>query len=412
MEVPLIRSRNANAKNNKGVVLLLTFIIMITLTVVVTVFLSMISTEIKNAGYELSDSQALWIAEGGIQQVIYQVKSNATYKNNPTNLGPTTLGAGSYSVTVTKNGSVYNVTSVGTVGKLKRKITCVVQQSGSLFTYAGFGTSSITMSNSASTDSYNSSLGRYNVNGNIGHSGNVGGNANISMSNSAYINGNASTGPSGTFTDPTHQYVYGTVTNTNNVSLPPVTVPSTLTGLASGGAVNVSNSGTQTINSGNYKYSTINLSNSATLTINATTAPVNIYLTGNNSSISVSNSAQLIIPATNAYPVTFYTDGGTSISNGSILNNSYIPANLVLYDTGTYGISVSNSGDFYGAIYAPSASVNMSNSATIYGSVIAGSLTMSNSADIHYDTALQNASMAIGAGSYSAKSWHEVVPAT
>ena len=45
----------------KGIVLLLTFMIMITLTVVVTVFLSMISTEIKNAGYELSDSQALWL---------------------------------------------------------------------------------------------------------------------------------------------------------------------------------------------------------------------------------------------------------------------------------------------------------------------------------------------------------------
>ena len=54
----------------KGMVLLLTFIIMATLTVVVTVFLSMISTEIRNAGYELSDSQSLWIAEGGIQQVI------------------------------------------------------------------------------------------------------------------------------------------------------------------------------------------------------------------------------------------------------------------------------------------------------------------------------------------------------
>ena len=400
----------------KGIVLILVFMVMVTLTVVVAVFLEMVSIRTKNAGYEISDAKAFWIAEAGVQKAVYNFKATIGYSANPQSFTES-FGGGTYKVLLVlpapdpKGG--YDFTSTGTFGGMKREISCNITGGSSVFNYAGFGNSSVTMSNSASTDSYNSSSGRYNVNGNIGHNGSVGGNADISMSNSAYIDGNASTGSSGSFSDPKHKYVYGTVTNANSVSLPPITVPSTLTGLASGVAINLSNSATMTLNSStsNYKYSTINLSNSATLTINANTAPVNIYVTGTPSSINISNSAQIIIPATNIYPVTFYTDGGTTISNGSMVNNSYIPANLILYDTGTYGISISNSGDFYGAIYAPSAGVSMSNSATIYGSVIAGSLTMSNSADIHYDTALTNVTMSGGTSGYSVKKWHEVIPA-
>ena len=395
--------------NNKGVVLLLTFIIMATLIVIVAVFLYMTSVEIRNAGYELTDSQALWIAEGGIQQAIYKVKSDAVYRANPTTLSGN-LGAGSYSVTVTKNGSLYNVTSKGIVGTAKRKITCVVQQTGSPFTYAGFGNSSITMSGAAIIDSYNSSIGRYGVNGNQGQGGNVGGNADLSMSGSAYINGNVSLGASSHFTDPTHQYESGAVTNTNSTPLTAVTVPATLTGLASSGAINPNNQNVN-IGSGNYKYSTINLNGIDTLTINANTGPVNIYLTGNSASIAITNSGQIIIPATNTYPVTLYIDGSASVSGAGILNNSYLPTNVQIYATGSSPVTISNGGSFYGAVYAPSAGVTVSGGAVAYGSVIANSLTLANSGTIHYDQALATATTSFGSSAYAAKSWHEVVPA-
>ena len=396
--------------NNKGVVLLLTFIIMATLIVIVAVFLYMTSTEIRNAGYELADAQALWIADGGIQQAIYKVKSDAVYRTNPTTLSGN-LGAGSYSATVTKNGSVYNVTSKGTVGASKRKISCVVQQTGSPFTYAGFGSSSITMSGAAIIDSYNSSIGRYGVNGNQGQAGNVGSNGNLSMGGSAYINGNVSLGTGSSFTDPHHTYESGTVTNTNSTTLQAVTVPSSLTGLVSSGAIAPNNQNVN-IGTGNYKYSNIALNGVDTLTINATTGPVNIYLTGNSASISVSNSGQIIIPATNTYPVTFYIDGSASVSGAGLINNTYLPANVQLYATGSSPITISNSGSFYGAAYAPSASVTISGAAAVYGSVISSSLTLSNSGMIHYDQALATTTTSFGAGVYDASSWHEVVPAS
>ena len=404
---------------------------MVTIAVVVVAFLYMMTCQLTNVGAEAQSQEAFWLAEAGIQQAVYLlITQPSTYRTNPSwTISSTPLGIynGTYAATVTRVGNKITITSTGSIPVsgtatfITRKITSIrhdsILFSGAAFTGSttGYG---VTMSNSSHIDSYDS----IDANGNpiaynsstAGSNGDVGGNSDISMSNSAKIKGDASTGPSGSFSDPTHKYVSGTVThNPNIVSLPTVTVPTTLTGLTSGGPINLSNSATQTIDSSitgsNYKFSTINLSNSAALTIKAITAPVNIYLTGNSSSINISNSAQISIPSANKYPVTFYTDGGTTISNGSILNSSQTPANLILYSTSSNGISISNSGDFYGAIYAPLASVNMSNSSTIYGSIISNSLTMSNSATIHYDQSLINSinvSPSTTVGTFPEEDWY------
>ena len=393
----------------KGVALIMVFLIMVTITVIVGAFLYMVSSQLTSAGADISNAKAFWLSEAGVQMVVYNFKTNPGYRASPTSLSGN-LGGGTYAVTQpTSDGhGGYNITSTGIFGGISRRITCNAI-GGSVFNYAGFGSSSVTMSGAAVTDSYDSSLGRYNVNGNKGYNGDVGGNFNISIpSGSPYVNGNASTGPSGTFTDPTHRYIYGTVSHANNVSLPVVTVPSSLTGLVSGGAIAPNNQNVN-IGPGNYKYSTINLNGIDTLTINATTAPVNIYLTGNSTSVSISNSAQIIIPATNTQPVTFYTDGSTSVSGAGVVNNTYIPSNFLLYSPSSSAITVSNSGSFYGAIYAPSASLTVSGAAVIYGSAIANSLTLSNSGTVHYDKALTNVPLS-GTSSYSVKSWREVAP--
>ena len=394
----------------KGIALIMVFLIIVTITVIVGSFLYMISSQLKSAGADISNAKALWLAEAGVQKVVYNFKTSASYRASPTSLSENIFG-GTYTALLLlpapdAQGN-YNFASTGTFAGVSRKITCSVI-GGSVFNYAGFGRSSVTMSGAAVTDSYDSRLGRYNVNGNKGYNGDIGGNVDISVSGSPYVNGNASIGPSGSFSDPIHRYIYGTVSNTNNVSLPAVTVPSSLTGLVSGGAIAPNNQNVS-IGPGNYKYSTINLNGIDTLTINATTGPVNIYLTGNNTSISIANSAQIVIPATNTQPVTFYTDGSTSVSGAGVVNNTYIPSNLLLYSPSSRAITISNSGSFYGAIYAPSASVTVSGAAVIYGSAIANSLTLSNSGTVHYDKALTNVPLS-GTSSYSVKSWREVAP--
>lgn len=400
----------------KGMVLIMVFMIMIALVLIVGAYLYMVSTQTKSAGYDISNAKAFWAAESGVQMVAYKLKTDAAYR---TSLIPNpltgSLGGGTYSANVVKNGSNYNVASMGTCNNINRKVTCVINVN-SVFSYAGFGNSSISMSGGAMVDSYDSSLGRYNVNGNIGSNGNIGGNGDITVtSGSPYIHGNASTGPSGTFSDPNHKYISGTVSHASSVTtLTPVTVPSTLTGLASGGDITLGKNDTdRVLNSGNYKFSTINLSSIRTLTINATTSPVNIYITGNTTSISITNSGQINIPATNTYPVIFYTDGSVNVSGAGVLNNTYIPSNIQLYGNSSSAITVSNSGAFYGAIYAPSASLTINGNADAYGSFVSNSITLGGSGKIHYDQALAGLSSPFSSGTstYSLKTWNEVIPA-
>jgi len=56
-------------------ILILTFVIMITLIAIVTGFLYMTSIQTRAAGYDISDSKALWLAEAGIQKAIWNLKT-------------------------------------------------------------------------------------------------------------------------------------------------------------------------------------------------------------------------------------------------------------------------------------------------------------------------------------------------
>ncbi len=104
-----------------GAALIMTFIIMATLSAITAGFLFMTSAQLKGSGNDVASSKALWIAEAGIQQAIYQLKNDSGYRNSPTAINAN-LGDGSYSVSVSKNGSTYDLSSTGTVDVLNRKV--------------------------------------------------------------------------------------------------------------------------------------------------------------------------------------------------------------------------------------------------------------------------------------------------
>jgi hypothetical protein len=87
----------------------------------------MTSTQLRVAAYDVKSAKALWIAEGGIQQVLYRLKTDSDYRDNPTTVAGN-LGDGSYSVTVSKNSSTYTMTSTGSMASaaaenIRRQIT-------------------------------------------------------------------------------------------------------------------------------------------------------------------------------------------------------------------------------------------------------------------------------------------------
>ncbi|MDP2913804.1 MAG: hypothetical protein Q8N91_07380 [Candidatus Omnitrophota bacterium] len=113
--------RRPKTKDQRGVVLILTFVIMAALTAIVTSFLYMTSIQTKGAGYDILRSKALWLADGGLQKALYTLKNDATYQSTPTTITGY-LGSGSYSVSAVKNGSTYTFTSIGTVNTISRKV--------------------------------------------------------------------------------------------------------------------------------------------------------------------------------------------------------------------------------------------------------------------------------------------------
>lgn len=91
-------------RREKGVALILTFIILTTLTAIVVAFLSMTSIQTKGSGYDIISSKALWLSEAGIQKAIWNLKtptSQGGQGEDWTTTGTTEpLGSGSYTMKV------------------------------------------------------------------------------------------------------------------------------------------------------------------------------------------------------------------------------------------------------------------------------------------------------------------------
>ncbi|MBL7091806.1 MAG: general secretion pathway protein GspK [Candidatus Omnitrophica bacterium] len=60
----------------RGVVLFLTFVIMITLTAITVIFLYMTSTQLRGSAYDVANAEAFWLAEGGAQYGCWAVKDD------------------------------------------------------------------------------------------------------------------------------------------------------------------------------------------------------------------------------------------------------------------------------------------------------------------------------------------------
>lgn len=59
----------------KGAVLIVTFIIMVTITIITAGFLFMTSHQLEGAGYDTVSAEALWLAEAGLQKAVWNLKT-------------------------------------------------------------------------------------------------------------------------------------------------------------------------------------------------------------------------------------------------------------------------------------------------------------------------------------------------
>ena len=432
----------------KGGYLLPMAIIFILISVIVGMTILAIGGQERiAAGRRLYHEQAFYAADAGIAYAYAQIKNAPDWMPVPNPSSPVAVGAGSFTVAVDRTqADTPVVTAVGTVHGQSETVVLTLAGSGGgaggaggSFAQGVFGNTSLSLSNNAVVDSYDSTLGPYGGS-NVGQNAYVGSRQIINLSNNAVVNGNAYvTGPgginlgNGAVITGSQNYNYSFNEPLDSSPLPPVTIPTTLSSLAypvqgdsrisgsytlSNGRLTLSNNATATITvpsggNGNFNFQRIVLSNGSRLNVvGATKFYVQSILTlSNNSRMQWSSSSSCVMYLGTSCAATF--------ANNSILSNlSGNPANMQIYSASSNTLTFSNNAQALSMVlYAPNASVILSNNAQAYGGIVANNLILANNALFHYDTALRTTSLpddpnnGSGAGegtvSYNAVRWQK-----
>ena len=395
-------------KQRKGAIL--------ALMVMVVLLLSMTSLALIRVGTEArlrtvkSDLQtaARFAADAGIERALYLMNEQLAAGTWMLDDVPTftsqslTAANADYTVTFTGNlSSGYQVTSVGHSHNQTKTVRATVALTSPIAKdFAIFAKDAIDLKNGSTVNGFNSdNPGETGIPAKIGSlSAN---NGAISIDNNVTIDGDIYIVPDG---DP------DTVINAHNgadfgeifmlpsyYSLPPVTPPDYT---ASQGTIAGKNVMLHSSDSG--KYSKIAIAKNGTLLING---DVTLYITGD---VELKNNAEIEVKNNSA--LTLYFDGNIEAKNSSGFNNkTEIPANLLIYGTGTsQKIDIKNSADLYAVIYAPNVDMTIHNSVDAYGSFIVNDMELKNSGNIYYDKALKQVSVDDELVRFSITHWEEI----
>lgn len=376
MESTPFRTWHGARPSERGVILVITLMVMAILLILGAAFLAMSATELQIAGNERDSIQALYVAEGGVNSALSELN-----RNLPVTVSET-LGPGQYTVTVTSAGPPAEQRRIEGTGYIPtqaspravKRVAILVTRPSSPFQFSLFGADGLSIDAGVRTDSYDSAVGPYDPL-RAGSDGDVGSNGNITMDNGAIVNGDATAGG-------TIALGGGTITGTQTQGAPPVTLdpvdaayrtpnangtivctpstPSCYNSITH--ALSTDAGQTVTLNAGTYYFSSISLDRGSSLVING---EATIYVTG-----------------------TIYVDQGT-------ITNSGPPTNLTIYSSYAssgpfdFGINIDAAASFKGAIYAPNSAVYLDAMGDVYGSVVGKWIRMDADSRFHFDEALR-----------------------
>jgi hypothetical protein len=279
---------------------------------------------------------------------------------------------------VSKDSGIYSVQGTGRAGNRVRVINSTLRLY-SPFDFAVFARGELELKNSAVVDWYNNQPGDWPLQ--VG-TASAGAGA-VTLMSGTTINGDIIVGVGGDpnvvvnsktgilVTGDVYPFLYEPV-------LPPVTAPT----LPSASPSTITNS--RTISTSGM-YSSINLGNNEVITIDG---PVTLYIIGD---VKLSGT-QGRIEILNGASLTMYIGGNFNAGNSAGFNNFTKDAKkLSIYGLPTCtSIVLKNSSDFYGAIYAPNANMELKDSADVYGSIVTNGFIMKNSGNVRYDASLRD----------------------
>jgi len=335
-----------------------------------------------------SQHHALFLAEASMDTAIQNLRVGQS-----NDVSVTTMSGGSFwaEVDPTLVPMEYLITGHGFHAGEQRNTEAVVRQAPtSVFQFALFGSQQVVVSGEAITDSYNSSQGPYDPNA-FGQNGDVGTNATtaggVNISGSIAINGQIAVGANVADPNSVVTITGGSAIITENppvvsqsqaLPTPPVTVPGGLTCTD----LTVTGQTVVTLSSavGQYCFEDLSISGGGTLTADGS---VKVYVTGQ-----------------------FSASGNTTIGVSS--DPTYLLLLLVSSQEATIEGGLTGNTEFYGGLYAPTATINISGNAEVFGSVVAKTVKVSGNAKVHYDEALGVLTDPVGLYQVRVFSWREL----
>jgi hypothetical protein len=150
------------------------------------------------------------------------------------------------------------------------------------------------------------------------------------------------------------------------------------------------------------EYGSFTMENNSVVTIDG---DVTLYITGDfymdqNSRLDIAVGASLQI---------ILGGGSFEMDQSSTINNlSKDPTKFVIFGTNSFTgeIYIDQGSEFYGAIYAPKASVELDQGDGFYGAIIAKDILFDQDTVLHYDKALEDLEILPSMGAlYEVKSW-------
>ena len=338
--------------------------------------------EQKTVSNLLFSRQSYFLAEAGLEDVIYRLKTLQT-------VGTTeilSLGGSTATTVTTDTAEGKQLVSTGLVQDFTRKIqTDLILGDGVDFNYG-----------------IQVGQGGFQLSNNAGVNGNVYSNGNISGDNGSFITGSALAVGTITGVD-----VSGT-TQTGVSSQPfPITdsqITEWKSEAAAGGVV-----GSQAFDGTNNTLGpkkiegNLNLDNGARLTLTGT-----IWVTGN---IVLSNNSQIRLSSTyGAADGIVAVDGNSTLDNSSTMSGSGTSGSyIMLLSTSNSGSAITLSNNAGGSIfYAPNGTIQLDNNASVK-QIVGKTISLANNAVIDYEQGIINANFVDGpGGSYNIDSWKEI----
>lgn len=398
---------------NTGAVLVSGLMIMAGLTILGIAAMTTTTIEHRIGGNHRIATQSFYAAEAGVKQALSKLSRDIdAFRAKPTVVDLGMLSAKPQQANFIENYAYWisnleydpsdppgyviiegDGTVMGTRGRARVTVRLDFDVAAYLFDNGIFADQSIAIGGTGDIDSYNSCQAAYDPD-NPGSNATVGTNSpgsdSITLHPQAVIDGDAYIGPNG---DPDLGITGGTVTGESYALEEPKTLYP-ITDPGGGETLLLPSEVDMTLSGGTYRLSELILDGSDVLTING---DVTLIVDG---PLTILGKAQIVINGTpNGTPsdsteakggsLKIYANSDIDIGGNGIVNLTSQPKNNLIFGTETVSdIFIHGTAEFYGAIYAPNATVTGVGTADFYGAIVSKVIETTGTFGIHEDECL------------------------